>query len=100
MATGEQIRVESCCHHCVYTKQLEGEMIVVLVWVDDIIVPPGDMVLLSEVKEMLQGIFHMKNLGRLSHFLGTEKGKGLWRWTRENICIKFWKRFEMTNYCI
>ena len=47
--------------HCVYTKQLEGKMIVSLVWVDDIIVPASDMVLLSEIKEMLQGSFPMKD---------------------------------------
>lgn len=47
--------------HCVYTKQLESKMVVLLVWVDDIIVPASDMVLLSEIKEMLQGNFPMKD---------------------------------------
>lgn len=48
--------------HCVYTKQLEGKMVILLVWVYDIIVPASDMVLLSEIKEMLQGSFPMKDL--------------------------------------
>lgn len=44
-------------------------MVVLLVWVDDIIVPASDIVLLSEIKEMLKG-----RSGRLSYFLGFEQG--------------------------
>jgi len=45
-------------------------MVVILVWVDDMIVAASDMVLMSKAKQMLQERFRMKDLGRLSYFLG------------------------------
>ena len=70
--------------HCVYTKQLESKMVVSLVWVEDIIVPASDMVLLSEIKEMLQG-----RPGRLSYFRGIEQGIKDFK-DEPNTSIKFW----------
>ena len=49
-----------------------------LVWVDDIIIAASNMLLMSEAKGMLKGRSHMKDLGRLSYFLGIhfEQGDG------------------------
>ena len=51
-------------------------MVVILVWVDDIIIAASDMVLMSEAKQMLQERFRMKDLGRLSYFLGIDFEQG------------------------
>ena len=64
--------VQSPVDNCMYTKQLRSKMVVILVWVEDIIIAVSDMVLMSEVKQMLQERFCMKDLHRLSYFLGID----------------------------
>ena len=62
--------VQSPVDNCVYTKEVGSGLVAMLVWVDDIIIAASDMVLMSEAKGMLKERFHMKDLGRLSYFLG------------------------------
>ena len=45
--------VQSGTDHCVYTKQVESETIVLLVWVDDLIIGASNETLLCNVKKML-----------------------------------------------
>lgn len=53
--------VQSPVDNCVYIKQDDSGLVVMLVWVDDIM-------LVSEAKRMLKERFHMKDPGRLAYF--------------------------------
>lgn len=70
--------VQSPVDNCVYTKQVGGGLVTMLVWVDDILIAASNMVLMSETKGMLNERFHMKDLGRLLYFLAIhfEQGDG------------------------
>lgn len=58
---------------CLYVKfDSEGEMLVVAVYVDDLILGGGCEVKLNEVKKELGQAFRMKDLGKLHHFLGVK----------------------------
>ena len=60
--------VQNPVDHCAYSKQIGSKLIMMLIWVDDIIVAASDMALMSEAKQILQVKFHMKDIGKLSHF--------------------------------
>jgi len=62
--------VQSDVDHCVYVKQSMNNMIVILIWVDDLIIAASDALLMCDTKSMLKEKFKMKDLGKLSHFLG------------------------------
>lgn len=64
--------VQSSVDHCVYINQGENDMTVILVWVDDLIIAASSEKLLSDVKQKLKSRFNMKDLGKLSYFLGIE----------------------------
>ena len=57
---------------CVYVivtndKKLDG---MILIWVDDIIMATGHKKLMKQMKDHLKGKFKMKDMGRVSNFLG------------------------------
>ena len=92
--------VQSPVDNCVYTKQVGSGLVAMLVWVDDIIIAASDMVLLSKTKEMLNKRFHMKDLGRLSYFLGIhfEQGDGFVKMDQKRYISKVLsERFEMSD---
>ena len=45
-------------------------MIVILIWVDDFIIAVPSVDILNDVKEILKQKCNMKDLGKLSYFLG------------------------------
>ncbi|GAU51888.1 hypothetical protein TSUD_416730 [Trifolium subterraneum] len=47
-------------------------IVVLLVYVDDIVVTGSDQEGISKIRELLHSSFHMKELGRLTYFLGLE----------------------------
>lgn len=47
-----------------------SEIVLLLVYVDDIIITRTDSGLISQLQECLQGSFYMKDLGTLRYFLG------------------------------
>ena len=91
--------VQSPVDNCVYTKQVGSGLVAMLVWVDDIIIAASDMVLLSKTKEMLNKRFHMKDLGRLSYFLGIhfEQGDGFVKMDQKRYISKVLERFETSD---
>ena len=91
--------VQSPIDNCMYTKQFGSKMVVILVWVDDIIIAASDMVLMSEAKQMLQERFRMKDLGRLSYFLGIDfkQGDGFVKMNQRRYLSKVLERFEMSS---
>ena len=48
----------------------KGNMTIILVWVDDLLVASSDEGMLSETKQMLSNKFKMKDLGKLKKILG------------------------------
>ena len=57
------------------------------------------MLIMSEAKEMLKERFHMKDLGRLSYFLGIhfEQGDRFVKMNQNGYITKVLERFEMSN---
>ena len=64
--------VRSMSDPCVYTKTTGQSKTILIIWVDDIIIASSDEMMLKEVKMSLSAKFKMKDLGRLSYFLGIE----------------------------
>lgn len=58
--------------HCIYSKQIDNNIIIVLIWVDDLIVASDNMDLMNQFKEGMKRQFQMKDLGRISLFLGID----------------------------
>ena len=56
---------------CIYTAS-EGEMVVIAVYVDDIMLAAKSEKRMKEVKEMLAKQFEVKDMGELHHFLGVK----------------------------
>ena len=55
---------------CIYTRTKNGNLTIILVWVDDLIIPCNSQELAEEIKKNLCSKFNMKDLGELSSFLG------------------------------
>lgn len=91
--------VRNCVDPCVYTKHVKDQMIVILVWVDDLIIATSNNSLLCEVKELMKNKYHMKDLGKLSYFLGIEfdQGKDYIKMSQQKYVYKVLEKFEMTN---
>ena len=56
---------------CLYTNR-EGEMIIVAVYVDDILLACNSMKKMEQVKKELGGYFKVNDLGELTYFLGVK----------------------------
>ena len=84
---------------CVYTKQFVNGIVVILIWVDDLIIGASDEHLLCDVKQMLNAKFKMKDLGKLSYFLGIdfEQGDGFVKMNQRRYLTKVLERFDMSN---
>ena len=57
---------------CLFTKSVNGEVVHLLVWVDDIIIAASNQKNLDETKTLLCEKFDMKDLGELKYFLGIQ----------------------------
>ena len=57
---------------CIYYKNMEGEMLFLGVYVDDIIIAGERETNLNEIKRALSGKFEIKDVGELSYFLGVK----------------------------
>lgn len=55
-----------------FTKEREGKLAIVLVYVDDLIITGDDIQEIQQTRENLSVRFQMKELGELKHFLGLE----------------------------
>ena len=75
-------------------------MVVILACANDIIIAASDMAYMSEAKQMLHETgFRMKDLGRLSYFLGIdfEQGDGFVKMNQRRYLSKVLEGFEMSN---
>ena len=91
--------VQSPADNCVYTKHEGDNMVVIVVWVDDLIVGANDPELLSEKKQILKDKFKMKDLGKLSYYLGIdfEQGDGYVKMNPKRYIKKVLSKFGMTD---
>jgi hypothetical protein len=63
---------QSLNDHCVYTKHENDLCIILIVWVDDLIICANDKIAIDNIKHAMCQKFKMKDLGKLSWFLGIE----------------------------
>ena len=92
--------VQSNVDNCVYVKHVDQDkMIVIVIWVDDLIIAASNDVLLCETKNMLKDRFKMKDLGKLSHFLGVdfEQGDDYVKVSQKEYLCKVLERFGMSD---
>ena len=91
--------VQSNVDHCLYIKYVDGKLVIILVWVDDLIIAARNDILMSDTKQMLKDKFHMKDLGRLSYFLGIhfKQGVDYVRMNQRKYLVKLLEKFEMSN---
>lgn len=66
--------------YSLFTKEINNEIVVVLVYVDDILVTGNSKEGINDVKKLLNEQFKIKDLGQMKYFLGIEiarSGKGI-----------------------
>lgn len=64
--------VQSLSDACLYTRNIQDVIMVVIVWVDDIIIACNDDDVRDKFKQRLCQLFKMKDLGEISHFIGMQ----------------------------
>jgi hypothetical protein len=64
----------SGCHsdNIVYTKRVDGQLIILVLYVDDLILTSSGPKLINHLKSSLKNNFYMKNLGHLHYFLSLQ----------------------------
>ena len=82
-----------------YVKHDGKDIVILLIWVDDIVIACSNVSILDEVKAMLSQKFKMKNLGVISRFLGIDLKSvlGMITMDQEHYLSKVLERFGMTN---
>ena len=63
--------VQSASDPCIYTSS-EGELAIVAVYVDDLIIAAKTDVKMNKIKDALSRKYKMKDLGELNHFVGVK----------------------------
>ena len=63
---------QSLVDNCVFTRNTADEMVVIVIWVDDIIIACKRQSTMDSVKQSLKDRFRMKDLGVISCFLGID----------------------------
>lgn len=69
----EDLGFVRCPHeHAVYIKRKGGEILIVGVYVDDLLITGTSIDVITEFKQQMSDQFEMNNLGKLSYYLGIE----------------------------
>ena len=91
--------VQNPVDHCVYKKNNECGVILVIVWVDDLIIATSDMTLMNSFKESMKEQFKMKDLGCIKYFLGIEftQEEGEVKMSQKRYLNKILERFGMAD---
>jgi hypothetical protein len=63
---------QSLCDNCVYVRNFNDSVTIIIIWVDDIIISAPTLEKVNCVKSALSDRFKMKDLGQLKWFLGIE----------------------------
>ena len=91
--------IRSNADPCVYVKNDEEGIVIILVWVDDIIIASNSILLMKNIKEKLKENFRMKDLGELSTFLGIQfdRNDSVIKMNQSYYLKNVLKKFEMEN---
>lgn len=60
----------SDCDAALYTLEHEGEIMIISLYVDDLIITGSNEDMINQFKEKLKNTFEMTELGKLKYFLG------------------------------
>lgn len=84
---------------CLYKRQTERGVVILLIWVDDIIIAASNDELMVETKRMMNTRFKMKDLGKLKYFIGVEfdQGDEYIKVSQKRYLSKVLERFDMLN---
>ncbi|KAL4340682.1 hypothetical protein GQ457_08G019310 [Hibiscus cannabinus] len=91
--------VKSCTEATLYVKEAKGDIIVVSLYVDDLLVTGSNQLLIRQFKEEMKKGFEMNDLGKMSYFLGMEivqLQQGIFICQRK-YAIEVLKKFRMEN---
>ena len=85
--------------HCVYKKHSKDSAILVIIWVDDLIIATNNPTWMTDFKEKMLQRFKMKDLGRISYFLGINfvQTDGEIRMSQKKYIAKLLERFNMAD---
>lgn len=91
--------VQNPSDHCGYCKINNNEKIYILIWVDDPIIATSNENVMNRVKEMLKVKFKMKDLEKLTHFLGIdfEQTVNSIKMSQSKYVGKILERFNVQN---
>ncbi len=91
--------VQNQADHCVYTREMEHNKVIMVIWIDDLIIAASDENSLNDVKDMLAVRFKMKDLGKLGHFLGIDfnQSEDCVTMSQTKYVGKILERFNMQN---
>ncbi|CAB3997356.1 Retrovirus-related Pol poly from transposon TNT 1-94 [Paramuricea clavata] len=80
-------------------KQVDDKIVIVIVWVDDLIIASDSMQLMEEFKKSMKIQFKMKDLGRITFFLGMDfkQSKGEIKINQKRFILKILERFGMID---
>ena len=89
---------QSLADPCMYVKHDDKDIVILLIWVDDIAIACSNVSMLDEVKAMLSQKFKMKDLGVISRFLSIDfkSVPGKITMDQEDYLLKVLERFGMT----
>ncbi len=95
----ENCFVQNLADYCAYSKQIDKERVILIIWVDDLIIAANNDQILKSVKEMLVAKFKMKDLGKRRHFLGIDftQTNGVIKMNQKRYITKILERFDMTR---
>ena len=91
--------VENSVDHCVYKKTTNDGVTLVIIWVDDLIIAASNMNLMNSFKDNMKRRLKMKDLGKISYFLGIDFNQkdGEMRMNQKRYLTKLLERFNMTD---
>ncbi|CAM8926629.1 unnamed protein product [Rhodiola kirilowii] len=64
--------IQSSHDHCHFSYDHNGEFLILLVYVDDVVITGTSIPRINSVKKFIHTTFHIKDLGQLWYFLGLE----------------------------
>jgi hypothetical protein len=85
--------------HCVYQKQTGEDIIIVVIWVDNLIIASSNTDKISQFKENMKSKFRMMDFGEISYFLGIsfKQGNGVIKMNQKIYIQKILDRFGMSD---
>ena len=91
--------IQSLVDPCVYVRKTEHDLVIIIVWVDDLIIAASSDAVMGSVKKALKQKFVLKDLGKLAYFLGIhfEQGNGYVKMNQKRYLNKLLEKFGMLD---